>query len=144
MQMSPEMRTLQRVLPILAVLAFLFLVVVSRHAAPRTIRMHWDYDYKHDPPCASRWEENCTRGFYVFIGQTAGRSEQSFVDNRFDNNHRVMSEGLETAFQVRKFGYLQFCVVAVKQGAMSTTVESVPLCKRQLVLPLRVTRKRWR
>ena len=110
----------------------------------RSIRMRWDYDYKHDPPCASRWDENCIRGFYIFVGGSGGRTQQSFVDNRFDKNHRVLSEGLEATFQVGQFGYLPVCVVAVKQGPMATTVESVPLCTRRLVLPLRISRERRR
>lgn len=142
--MRPERRILLRVLPVLILLACVFLLVVSRFAVPRTIHMGWNYDYTHDPPCASRWADNCTRGFYVFVGGPKERSQQLFVENRFDAGHRVLGEGLEATFQVRQFGYLQFCVVAIKQGSMAITVESVPLCSRRLVLPRRFGRHRTR
>jgi hypothetical protein len=139
------LRRILQLWPSLVILACLFLFAASKFAlAPRTIRMRWDYDYKNDPPCASRWNENCTRGFYVFLAGTGGRSQQLFVDNRFDKEHRVVGQGLEATFPVRQFGYLQFCVVAVKQGAMATTAESVPLCSRRVVLPVRLSRRHRR
>ena len=134
-------------------LILLFLIVValgvilrkvSRHIAPRSVHMRWNYDYRNDRPCTSRWEEGCIRGFNVFATEKGGRSHQVFVDNRFDKDHRVVGEGLETTLQMGEFGFLQFCVVAVKQGPMATTVESVPVCSRRLVLPLRITRARTR
>jgi hypothetical protein len=137
------LRRLLQLLPSLVILACLFLFAAWKFAlAPRTIRVRWDYDYKNDPPCASRWEENCTSGFHVFLGGPRERSQQLFVDNRFDKEHHVVGEGLDATFQVRQFGYLQICVVAVKQGPMATMTESLPLCSRRLVLPVRLSRRR--
>ena len=122
----------------------IFFRKLSRHIAPRAVRMRWNYDYRNDRPCISRWDEGCIRGFYVFVAERGGRSQQSFVENRFDKDRRVVGEGLETTLQTGEFGYLQFCVVAIKQGPMATTVESVPICRRRFVLPGGVTRQRTR
>jgi hypothetical protein len=139
--MSPGWQSLRRVLPVSIALIFAFLLIVSRFAAPRSVHLRWDYDYTHDPPCASPWAANCTLGFYVFLGGAKERSQALFVNNRFDAKHQVVSQGLEAEFRLREFGYLQFCVVAVKQGAMGIIVESAPLCSRRLVLPHRIARR---
>jgi hypothetical protein len=138
--MSSAWRGLPRVLPVLIVLACVFVLGVSRFSAPRTVKLRWDYDYSHDPYCSSRWAENCTLGFYVFVGSPAKRFHQVFIENQFDAGHQVLSRGIEAEIKVREFGYLQFCVAAVKQGSMGATVESTPLCSRQLVLPNRFGR----
>jgi hypothetical protein len=148
--MPSHVASLRRFLPVIFLLACVFLVCVLLVAArklafaPRRIHVRWDYDYKHDPPCSSRWAPNCIQGFYVFVGGAAERLDGAFVENRFDGSRQVVGRGLETDFQVHEFGYLRFCVVAVKQGPMATTVESAPICRHRWVLPTGITRRHWK
>lgn len=135
--MGPGWWTRKRVLLVFAAAAVvLFLATPKFPAAPRTIIMHWDYDYAHDPPCTSPSAENCVSGFRVFVGEPKDRSQDLFVPNRFDAGHHIVSKKLEATFQVEHFGYLQLCVVAVKRGPMAVMVESAPLCAKRWVLPL--------
>lgn len=97
--------------------------------------MRWDYDYAHDPPCTSPSADNCVSGFRVFVGGPNNRSQQVFVANRSDAGHPMVSQGLEATLKVKRFGYPQFCVVAVRKEPIGVTLESTPLCSRQLVLP---------
>jgi len=124
--------TLKRGLLILAIPGILLFAVLE-FAAQRAVRVSWDYDYAHDPPCASVWDHDCVLGFHVFVGNPNNRSQQVFVANRFDAGH--LSKQLETTFPVNRFGYLRFCVVAVKQGQMAVMVESTPVCMKRWVLP---------
>jgi hypothetical protein len=128
----------KRKLLLLAVVAVALLLVVLEFAPPRTVSMSWSYDYAHDPPCTSRLTGNCVSGFRVFVGELNHRSQQLFVSNRFDSGHNVVSQRVEAAFEVERFGYLQLCVVAVKNGQIGVTVESTPMCMKRLVLPFGV------
>ncbi len=132
-------RTFKRALLILAILGILLFAVLE-FAAPRAVRVRWDYDYVHDPPCASVWGYDCVLGFHVFVGSPNDRSQQVFVANRFEAGH--LSKPIETTFPVNRFGYLQFCVVAVKQGQMAVMVESTPMCKKHWVLPFGIASDR--
>jgi len=134
-------RTLKRALLILSVPGILLFAVLE-FAAQRAVRVSWDYDYAHDPPCASVWDHDCVLGFHVFVGNPNNRSQQVFVANRFDAGHHLVSKQLETTFHVNRFGYLQFCVVAVKQGQMTVMVESTPVCTKRWVLPFGIARDR--
>jgi len=134
-------RTLKRALLILSVPGILLFAVLG-FAAPRAVRVRWNYDYAHDPPCASVWGYDCVLGFHVFVGSPNNRSQQEFVANRFDAGHHLVSKQLETTFHVNRFGYLQFCVVAVKQGQMTVMVESTPVCTKRWVLPFGIARDR--
>ncbi len=125
----------KRVWLVLAILVVALLLAAPKFSAPRTVSVRWDYDYAHDPPCTSPSADNCISGFRVFVGDPDKPSQQLFVANRFDAGPHMVSKGLETKFKVNRFGYLQFCVVAVRKGQMGMTVESAPLCRRRLVLP---------
>jgi len=138
--MGPGWWTPKRALLVLAALAIVSLLAVLKFSTPRTVRVRWDYDYAQDPPCTSPAADNCVSGFRVFVGDPTNRSQQLFVANRFDAGHHMMSEGLEATFKVNRFGYLQFCVVAVRKGQIGVTVESPPLCSRRLVLPFGIAR----
>jgi len=96
--------------------------------------MRWNYDYAHDPPCSSRLTGNCVSGFRVFVGELNHRSQQVFVPNR-DSVRNAATQQLEAALVVKQFGYVQLCVVAVKNSQMAATVESAPTCVKRLVLP---------
>jgi len=133
--------TLKRGLLILAIPGILLFAVLE-FAAPRAVRVRWDYDYAHDPPCASVWGYDCVLGFHVFVGSPNDRSQQEFVANRFDVGHHLASKQLETTFHANRFGYLQFCVVAVKQGQMAMMVESTPVCMKRWVLPFGIASDR--
>jgi hypothetical protein len=134
-------RTLKRALLILSVPGILLFAVLE-FAAPRAVRVRWDYAYVHDPPCASVWGYNCVLGFHVFVGSPNSRSQQVFVANRFDAGQHLVSKQLEATFHANRFGYLQFCVVAVKQGQMVVMVESTPVCIKRWVLPFGIARER--
>ena len=132
--MGPVPWTFKRALLTLAIPAILLFAVLE-FAAPRAARVRWDYDYAHDPPCASVWGYDCVLGFHVFVGSPNDRSQQVFVANRFDAGQRLLSKQIEATLRVNRFGYLQFCVVAVKQGQMAVMVESTPVCMKRWVLP---------
>ena len=123
-------------------IAGILLFAVLEFATPRTVSVRWDYDYVHDPPCASVSAYDCVLGFHVFVGSPNHRSQQVFVANRFDAGHRLVSKQIETTFHANRFGYLQFCVVAVKQGQMGATVESTPQCMKRWVLPFGIASDR--
>jgi hypothetical protein len=134
-------RTRKRALLILAI-AGILLFAVLEFASPRAVRVRWDYDYAHDPPCATVWGYDCVLGFHVFVGSPNNRSQQVFVANRFDAGHHLVSKPIEATFHANRFGYLQFCVVAVKQGQMAVMVESTPVCKKRWVLPFGIASER--
>ena len=133
--------TLKRALLVLAIPGILLFAVLEL-AAPQAVRVHWDYDYAHDPPCASVWAYDCVLGFHVFVGNANDRSQQVFVGNRFDAGQHLVSKQLETTFHANRFGYLQFCAVAVKQGQMAVMVESTPVCMKRWVLPFGIASDR--
>ncbi|MFZ3212870.1 MAG: hypothetical protein WA188_15310 [Terriglobales bacterium] len=135
--------TLKRTLLILAIPVIL-LFAVLKFATPRSVIVRWDYDYVHDPPCASVWAYDCVLGFHVFVGSPNNRSQQVFVANRFDAGHHLVSKQIETSFPANRFGYLQFCVAAVKQGQMTVMVESTPQCMKRWVLPFGIASDRTR
>jgi len=126
--------TRKKVLLVLAVVAVVLLLAL-KFSPPRTLSMTWDYDYAHNPPCTAPSAGNCVSGFRVFVGELNHRSQQIFVSNRFDVGRSLVSQQLETNFEVNRFGYLQLCVVAVKNTQIGVTVESAPLCMKRLVLP---------
>jgi len=125
----------KRMLLVLAAVAVVLLLATLKFSAPRTVSMTWDYDYAHNPPCASPSAGNCVSGFRVFVGELSDRSQQLFVSNRFDASHNLVSQRLEATFELKRFGYVQLCVVAVKNAQIGLTVESAPLCMKRLVLP---------
>ena len=127
--------TRKRKLLVFAVAAAVLFVVILELSPPRTVSMSWNYDYAHDPPCTPKSTGNCVSGFRVFVGELNDRSQQLFVSDRFDSNHNVVTQRLGASFEVKRFGYLQLCVVAVKNGQIAVTVESTPMCTKRLVLP---------
>jgi hypothetical protein len=127
--------TRKRMLLVSIVVAAVLLLAALEFSPPRTVSMTWDYDYAHDLPCASPSAGNCITGFRVFVGELNDRSQQQFVSNRFDADRNLVRQRLEADFEVNRFGYLQLCVVAVKNAQIVVTVESAPLCRKRLVLP---------
>jgi len=118
-------------LPILALLV----IAILKFSQPRTVVLHWDYDYAQDPPCSSRLADNCVTGFRVFVGEPDDRSQQLFVANPADVGRNPANSRLGATLKVDRFGYRQFCVLAVKKGMSASTVESAPICMKRLVLP---------
>lgn len=133
--MRPRWWTRNHVLMTLPILALLLVLAVLKFSPPRTVVLNWDYNYAHDPPCTSRLADNCVTGFRVFVGEPGNRSQQLFVANPVDAGRNLGNARLGATFKVNRFGYLQFCVLAVKKGLSVSTVESVPMCMRRLVLP---------
>jgi len=134
--MRPGWWRRNRGLLILPILALVIVFAILRLSPPRTIVVNWDYDYAHDPPCSSRVADNCVTGFRVFLGEPGNRFQQLFVPNPVDAGREPRKSRFGATFKVRRFGYLQFCVLAVKEGpSASTTVESAPICMKRLVLP---------
>lgn len=133
--MRPRWWTRNHVLMTLPILALLLVLAVLKFSPPRTVVLNWDYNYAHDPPCTSRLADNCVTGFRVFVGEPSNRSQQLFVANPVDAGHNPGNARLGVTFKVNHFGYLQFCVLALKKGMSVSTVESAPICMRRLVLP---------
>jgi len=132
----------KRLLPVLLgalVVVVVFVLAALRFSAPRSISMSWDYSYAaHDLPCASPSAEDCVTGFRVFVGDRNHRSQQLFIANRPDAGQNRASQQLAANFTVNRFGYLQFCVLAVRNGRGGLTYESIPVCKKRLVLPFAI------
>jgi len=134
--MRPGWWRRNRVLLTLPILVLLLVFAMLKLSPPRTIILNWDYDYAHNPPCSPRLADNCVTGFRVFVGAPDNRSQQLFVANPVDAGRELRNLRLGATFKVRRFGSLQFCVLAVKKGlSTSTTVESAPICMKRLVLP---------
>jgi hypothetical protein len=107
----------------------------------RTATLTWDYDYEKNPPCnapsaSSGGEKSCVIGFKIFLGPPTSRREQEFIANRFDQSGHIISKKISGTLPVRPYGQVQFCVVAVATAENGGTVESLPLCVVQHVLPL--------
>jgi hypothetical protein len=135
--MKPGRWSRKRVLLTLSIAAVLALLALFKFSPHRTVVLNWDYNYTHDPPCASPSAENCVRGFRVSVGDLSDHSQQLFVANPADAS-RNANQRLETTLKVDRFGYLRFCVLAVKNLRGGITVESVPLCRKRLVLPFAI------
>ncbi len=112
----------------------------------RTATLTWDYDYEKNPPCnlptaSGGAQKSCVTGFKIFLGPPTSRRQQEFLANRFDQKGHIISRKITGTLPVRPYGQVQFCVVAVATAENGGTVESLPLCVVQHVLPFGLGKK---
>jgi len=137
---------MKRIGAAVALLVLLALALVFAVSRGRTATLQWDYDYEKDPPCSAAATSNppgkgCVIGFNVSVGASTNRSDQQFVPNRFDQNGHIIDKKISVTIPLHHYGNTQICVASVARDLRGHTVESLPLCSTQFVLPFRISNK---
>ncbi len=137
---------MKRISAALALLLLLGVGVALEVTGGRNATLEWDYDYVKDPPCSDTMTKTppgkgCVIGFNVWIGPPTARKDQKFVGNVKDEKGHIVSKRIRTTVSVHEYGKVPFCVASVAKDPKGRTIESLPICSTQFVLPFGILKK---